>query len=129
MPALLGHFGLGDQMPRKPESPGRDFAAALRGKPIEWDDVMFYEFETTRAIRTADWKLIRRHATGPHELYNLQADPGELTNLAALPEHQNRIRTMHDALVNELGEEPEQTELRSRSDFAYYHQLGGYPEL
>ena len=46
---------------------------------------MFYEFETTRAIRTADWKLIRRHATGPHELYNLAADPGELTNLITDP--------------------------------------------
>ena len=64
------------------QSPGRDFSAALHGEPIaDWDDVMFFEFETVRAVRTKQAKLILRHPDGPHELYDLATDPGEQRNL------------------------------------------------
>lgn len=42
---------------------------------------MFFEFENTRAIRTTEWKYIRRVPKGPNELYDLKADPGERRNL------------------------------------------------
>ncbi len=87
MPTLLGHLGLGDQMPSKPPSPGRDFSPFLRGESPDWDDVVFYEFEDTRAVRTAGWKLIRRHPRGPNELYHLADDPEEETNLFDDPAH------------------------------------------
>ena len=55
---------------------------ALRGeRPADWDDVMFFEFETVRAVRTKQAKLILRHPDGPHELYDLATDPGEQRNL------------------------------------------------
>ncbi|MEZ6132905.1 MAG: sulfatase-like hydrolase/transferase, partial [Planctomycetaceae bacterium] len=45
------------------------------------DDAVFYEFETLRCIRTADWKYTERFPNGPHELYDLKTDPQEFTNL------------------------------------------------
>jgi len=81
LPTILGQLGLGRQMPTQPPSPGRDFSGALRNQPTSWEDVVYYEFEDTRAIRTAEWKLILRHPAGPHELYHLAADPGEWVNL------------------------------------------------
>ncbi|NQT51261.1 DUF4976 domain-containing protein, partial [bacterium] len=62
-------------------------------------DVVFYEFEDTRAIRTADWKLIRRHPDGPHELYDLKNDPGETRNLIADPAHAATRRSLKARLA------------------------------
>ncbi len=51
------------------------------------------------------------------ELYDLEADPGEFHNLASRPDQQQRVATMHDTLVRELGEDPDETELRCRADY------------
>lgn len=85
LPSVLSHLGLGDKMPQKPKSPGRDFSAALRGETIPWDNTTFYEMEGTRAIRTDDWKYIARHPAGPNELYDMKADPRERFNLLGQP--------------------------------------------
>jgi hypothetical protein len=31
-------------------------------------------------VRTREWKYVHRHPAGPHELYDLVADPGERAN-------------------------------------------------
>jgi arylsulfatase A-like enzyme len=85
MPSLLSYLGLGGKMPQQPKSPGRDFAPVLRGETIPWEDVMYYEMETCRAIRTDKWKCVLRHPDGPHELYDMQADPHERVNLYGEP--------------------------------------------
>lgn len=81
MPSVLSYLGLGEKMPQQPKSPGRDFSPALRGEPLtNWDNTVFYEMETTRAIRTERWKYVARFPEGPNELYDMQADPQERFN-------------------------------------------------
>ncbi len=47
------------------------------------------------AVRQGDWKLIEFYEDGRLELYNLKADPGERTNLAArMPERARELRQM-----------------------------------
>src|SRR2546423_15713873 len=72
-------------MPMRPQSRGRDFSRAIKSEPIEWDNVIFYEMETCRAIREERWKYVARHPSGPHELYDMQADPRERVNLYGQP--------------------------------------------
>ena len=92
---ILEHLGLGAKMPAKPKSPGRDFSAALRGEPLAWDNVMFYEMETTRAVRTDDWKYVARFPNGPFELYDMKKDPRERFNRFGQPEVIEDLRADH----------------------------------
>ena len=85
MPTVLSYLGMGDKMPTRPTSPGRDFSAALRGEKLAWENVMFYEMETTRAIRADRWKYVARFPSGPFELYDMQTDPQERFNLYGQP--------------------------------------------
>ena len=88
MPSLLGLLGY--DMPTKPvRSPGRDFSPTLTGNPLtKWQDEVFYEFENIRSIRTPEWKYVERLGEEPPvELYDLNADPDELNNLAEASEH------------------------------------------
>jgi len=70
-------------------------------------------------VRSGDWKyvyhtIIDKDHPAERELYNLAADPGEFTNLAALPEHRQRIEAMHRLMVREVEGDPDETEQRSR---------------
>jgi len=96
-----------------PNAPWKDFAVSeYYGHNIASGSAM---------VRSGNYKYVcHARADDEHpaerELYDLQADPGEFTNLAALPEHQNRIRAMHDALVDEIGKDVNENELRFRAD-------------
>ena len=46
-----------------------------------WRDVQFGEYATMRMARTRQQKLVRRYPNGPHELFDLEADPRESRNL------------------------------------------------
>lgn len=99
LPSVLGYLGLGERMPPKPKSPGRDYSPLLLGRPVGWagdgggrteiaDGGVYYEMGNTRAVRTAAWKYVERHPDGPHELYDMNADPHERFNLYGQPAKQ-----------------------------------------
>jgi arylsulfatase A-like enzyme len=83
--SVLGYLGLSAKLPTQPKSPGRDFSPVLHGESIAWENVVFYEMETCRAIRDDGWKYVARHPNGPHELYDMQRDPQERFNLFGQP--------------------------------------------
>ena len=74
-------------------------------------------------LRTGQYKYVYHTAAdkehpAQRELYDLEADPGELTNLADQTQHHQTIQRLHAALVRELGEDPEDIERRCRSGLA-----------
>jgi arylsulfatase A-like enzyme len=81
LPSVLSYLGLADKTPSQPKLPGRDFSNVLRNKSIDWENVIYYEMETVRAIRDDDWKYVARHPNGPNELYDKKRDPQERVNL------------------------------------------------
>jgi len=103
-PSLLSYLGIECRMSRTLELPGRSYAPALVGADFEWDEeIVFHEYENTRAVQTPEWKLVRRHPDGPDELYNLRNDPGESQNkidcrecLEVKDDLNDRLRTFFD---------------------------------
>jgi len=70
---------------------------------VEERGAVFYEMETTRAVRTPRWKYVHR-PEGPYELYDLEADPGEQVNLYGQPGREairdEQKRALDDFFVN-----------------------------
>lgn len=91
LPATLMDLAGLDASPFE-SGPGRSFAQTLRADlpalPAEERPVVVHsEYGPVRMIRTRDRKYVHRHPHGPHELYDLNADPGERDNLADDPAH------------------------------------------
>lgn len=85
VPTVLDYMGLPPSPGRN--LPGKSFASVIRGEKADGPaDAVFGEYGRARMIRTDRWKLVHRCDGGPDELYDLQADPGEKTNLIEKPE-------------------------------------------
>jgi arylsulfatase A-like enzyme len=83
------------------DRPGRSFLDAIEGKSggRGTEEVVVYdEYGPVRMIRTKEWKYIHRYPYGPHELYDLTADPGETRNLAEDPREAGRVIDMRRRL-------------------------------
>jgi arylsulfatase A-like enzyme len=98
-PTLLDYLAL-PPLPEESNLPGRSFLPALEGKPLEGREevVVFDEYGPVRMIRTERWKYVHRHAYGPHELYDLEADPEERHNLVDDPARSDRVRELSGRL-------------------------------
>ena len=95
---------------------GRSFAPLARadeGAGAAWRTHFLYSYfreprlagiPTTLAVRTEDWKYtVYPESLAPNEeLYALGSDPYELTNLAASPEHAERLASLRALLDAEL---------------------------
>lgn len=114
---------------------GDSMCGWLDDSATKWKDLAVSEYYAHHIasgysmIRQGDYKYV--YHTRPddkhppqRELYNLKTDPGEFKNLTNDPDQQDRIRRMHAALVKEVGEDPEKTELRCREEVAK-----GYPDV
>ena len=98
MPTILEYLGLAN--PEAERLPGRSFAAALHGEADAGNDevVVFDEYGPVRMIRDREWKYVHRFPYGPHELYDLAADPGERTNLVEDAKHAAALARMRARL-------------------------------
>ena len=93
---------------------GRSFAPVAHGEtPNDWRTEFYYEhyfqpvpswnvsIPRSEGIRTARWKYIRYVDSDPlfEELYDLDADHLETTNLATDPAHAKRIQRFREQLL------------------------------
>jgi len=94
LPTLLDFLQIPN--PISDELPGESFAPLLRGEslPGRASVVVYDEYGPVRMIREARWKYVHRYPYGPHELYDLQEDPGEEHNRAGDPACKTRILEM-----------------------------------
>ena len=79
-PTLLDYLGVAHAAGHG--KPGRSFRHILEdGAPLADEPVVVYdEYGPVRMIRTSQWKYVHRYPDGPHELFDLAADPGERRN-------------------------------------------------
>ena len=98
---------------------GRSIMPLLRWEKVDWPEEVFIqisEAEVGRAVRTRRWKygVIAPHKDGWHDsvsdryveayLYDLQADPYELTNLIGMKSHQEATAVLQKRLLRRLAE-------------------------
>lgn len=83
----------GTHIPKELEA--KSLAPVLTGKSAKVRDHMFNSYkECQRSIRDERWKLIRYPLINKTQLFDLQTDPHEMTDLADQPEHADRIKEL-----------------------------------
>ncbi len=85
-----------------PGASGRSLRSLLEGANGKWGDAVFAEYAergskaVSRMVRSGPWKFNYYHGMQP-ELFNLEDDPGETTNLSGQPLHrclEQRLREL-----------------------------------
>ncbi len=109
-PTFLEAAGL--QAPKNLD--GKSFLSLLQGKQVEWRKSLLYEYywernfpqtPTIHALRGDRYKYIHYHGIwDSDELYDLQNDPLEATNLIRSTEHQAIVKDMNKQLFDKLSE-------------------------
>ncbi len=112
-PTLLDAAGL----PVPPEMQGRSLLPLVNHQPVQWPDDVFIqisEAQVGRAIRTRRWKYSvmapdkdgAKDAGADHYieecLYDLKADPYELTNLAGFSSHHELAQALRQRLMRRM---------------------------
>jgi arylsulfatase A len=84
LPTALELAGAATPTGFKPD--GLSLVPLLKGGPAPKRDYFYWELHETRslqAVRFGDWKAVKNGPRAAIELYDLKADPGETSNLAA----------------------------------------------
>ncbi len=78
---------------------GRDLVPLWRGDATAVHNSLFTAYENSqRAVRDTRWKLIRYPRINKTQLFDLQNDPNELTDLAGDPQHQPTVDRLMQSL-------------------------------
>lgn len=114
-PTLLDAAGL----PVPPEMEGRSIMPLVRRQMVQWPQEVFLqisESQVGRCVRTRRWKysVVAPHRDGGRDpdaeryveefLYDLEADPYELTNLIGLESHQETAAVLRERLIRRMVE-------------------------
>jgi uncharacterized sulfatase len=120
---VLGLLGI--ERPANAPTASRDYSAAIRGEALAeaaFPRELFGQYDLInnptkrhmRMIRTERWKMILHlNAQPQHELYDLSADVGELTNVYGQPGNADTIRELTKRLRDQMAKigDPRLTEL------------------
>ncbi len=86
-----------------PASEGIDFSATLRDPRAPARPALMFAYRNVqRGYRDERWKLIRYPQVDRTQLFDLQSDPNELTDLSAQPAQAARVTAMSQALAAEM---------------------------
>jgi arylsulfatase len=93
-----------------PPAEGRSMLPGLNGAAVD-DADLFWEHEGNSAVRSGEWKLVRKHAGG-WELYAIGSDRAEAHDLAAEhPEVVADLEARYEAWADRCGVLPRETVL------------------
>lgn len=82
---------------------GKSLRPVIEGKQAKVRDVLYTGYRNCqRAVRDDRWKLIRYPLVDRTQLFDLAADPRELSNLAGKPEHAAKLAEMTAILQKEM---------------------------
>lgn len=91
---------------------GASLVPAMQGKSVAGREVLYTGYrDCMRAVRDQRWKLIRYPLVDRTQLFDLQADPRELNNLAYKPEHAAKVAELMGLLAKEMQRYDDKTPL------------------
>jgi len=102
---------VGAQTPATVE--GKSLLPVIKNPHAKVRDVLYTGYrDVQRAIRDDRWKLIRYPLVNKTQLFDLQTDPRELTNLAEQPEHAAKVTELWQRLQTEMNHYGDQAPLK-----------------
>ncbi len=109
LPTLGARCGVGAPN----DSDGFDFSATLADPTKPAREHLFFAYRSVqRAYTDGRWKVIRYPQVDRTQLFDLEVDPYETKDLAALPEHAARIPEMLGRLAAEMKKSGDSAELQ-----------------
>jgi len=110
-------------------SEGRSLVAILRGeKEVHRASILTAYKKVQRAVRDDRWKLIVYPQINKTQLFDLRKDPGEVRDLAGMPEYAEEVRRMRGLMEKEQANFSDTLALSSATpeamDFDFSHLKG-----
>jgi arylsulfatase A-like enzyme len=100
-------------LPDKPDTMGRSLVPLLRDSSIPWPHAAITHLDQPEsyAISTERWRYLH-YKGGDEELYDIQSDPHEWTNLVSKTEHAAKLTEMRALAPKDITPMPISAETR-----------------